>query len=85
MLKEKVNAIERERKRDDNEKRIKREEREKKRKLNEELKMKRMQERSDKQRRKPAESASILKKHNRKSTNATEQFTKRTNRPIPKL
>ena len=71
----------RQRERED-EKRIKREEREKKRTLNEELKMKRMQERSDKQKKKDEEKQHKVqacpKKHKRKSTNATAQFTKRT-------
>ena len=72
----------RQREREDNEKRIKREEREKKRKLNEELKMKRMHERGDKQKKKDEEKLQKVqacpKKHKRKSTNATAQFTKRT-------
>ena len=70
----------RQRERED-EKRIKREEREKKRKLNEEPKMKRMQERSDKQKKKDEEKQQKVqacpKKHKRKCTNATAQFTKR--------
>ncbi len=80
-MKENVNAIERERKRDANETRIKREEREKKRKLNEELKMKRMQERSDKQKKK-TEKTSRKCKHIKK-TSEDPQMRLNSSRNVP--